>query len=96
MDSIGDIKRGELKSMLKGKKQNRIFETGDPVRLNTKLILGRAKTSHYTDKYVRFITESKGKTFHVVRLDRFPGGEIVGLLENDCHYFYTGDLIGLN
>lgn len=78
---------------VRGRNHNPVFKTGDAVKLNMKSILEKQKTSSLSDNYVKFVTESKDKVLHVVRLEKYPGGEIVGLLENDIYYFYSGDLL---
>lgn len=78
---------------VRGRNHNPVFKNGDAVKLKTKSILEKRDTSSLSANYVKFITENKDKVFHVVRLEKYPGGEIVGLLENDLYYFYSGDLM---
>lgn len=75
-----------------GRNLNQVFESEDPVKLNTKSVFERASTSRYSNAYVNFVANNKDKMFHVVRLDKYPNGQIVGLLEDDTFLFYAGDL----
>lgn len=79
--------------VLNGRNYNRVFENGDPVKLDLKSILSGPNTDSYSDAYVKFITENKDEIFHVARLDKYPDGAIVGLRENDIYYFHPSNLI---